>query len=135
MIITNIRTHVLEAALSQPFAYARAWYDRRTAMLVEIETNDGIIGWGECYGPAPMTSAVVESIAPWLIGEDPLRTDHLWQAIYARLRDHGQKGFANPTTRERIVGLKKFFGVRRHALDSLLNADGATVLNSTEETR
>jgi D-galactarolactone cycloisomerase len=92
MIIKNIRTHVLEAALSQPFGYSRAWYDSRSAMLVEIETDDGLIGWGECYGPARMTSAVVKSVAPWLIGEDPLRTDFLWQTVYARLRDHGQKG-------------------------------------------
>lgn len=92
MKITDVRTHVLSAALSQPFAYSRAWYDTRTAMLVEIETDDGLTGWGECYGPAAMTAAVVRSVAPWLIGEDPLRTDFLWQMIYARLRDHGQKG-------------------------------------------
>ena len=92
MIITSVRPHILEAPLSQPFAYSRAWYDTRTAMLVEIETDTGLVGWGECYGPARMTSAVVKSIAPWLIGEDPLRTEHLWQTIYARLRDHGQKG-------------------------------------------
>jgi D-galactarolactone cycloisomerase len=91
MKITKVRTHVLEAALSQPFAYSRAWYDTRTASLVEIETDTGLTGWGECYGPARMTSAVVEAIAPWLIGEDPLRTDALWQTVYARLRDHGQK--------------------------------------------
>jgi len=92
MIITGVRTHVLEARLSQPFAYSRAWYDRRTAMLVEIETDQGLIGWGECYGPARMTAAVVNAVAPWLIGENPLRTEYLWQTIYARLRDHGQKG-------------------------------------------
>jgi D-galactarolactone cycloisomerase len=92
MIITSIRTHILQAPLSQPFAYSRAWYDTRTAMIVEIETDSGLTGWGECYGPARMTAAVVESVAPWLVGEDPLRTDHLWQMIYARLRDHGQKG-------------------------------------------
>jgi D-galactarolactone cycloisomerase len=92
MKIADVRTHVLSAALSQPFAYSRAWYDTRTAMLVEIETDDGLTGWGECYGPAGMTAAVVRSVAPWLIGEDPLRTDFLWQMIYARLRDHGQKG-------------------------------------------
>ena len=92
MRIASIRTHILDAPLSQPFAYARAWYDRRTAMIVEIATDDGHIGWGECYGPARMTSAVVEAVAPWLIGEDALRTDYLWQMIYARLRDHGQKG-------------------------------------------
>lgn len=92
MKITAVRTHILEAALSQPFAYSRAWYDTRTAMVVEIETDDGLNGWGECYGPARITAAVVQSVAPWLIGQDPLRTEFLWQMIYARLRDHGQKG-------------------------------------------
>ena len=92
MKITAVRTHILEAKLSQPFAYSRAWYDTRTAMLVEIETDAGLTGWGECYGPARMTAAVVNSVASWLVGEDPLRTDVLWQMIYARLRDHGQKG-------------------------------------------
>jgi D-galactarolactone cycloisomerase len=120
MIIRNIRTHILAAPLSQPFAYARAWYDTRTAMLVEIETDSGLVGWGECYGPARVNSAVVKDIAPWLIGEDPLRTDHLWQSVYARLRDHGQKGVV-------IQGLSgidialwdikgKHFGVPAHRL-------------------
>src|SRR3974390_1835907 len=92
MKITAIRTHILEAPLSQPFAYSRAWYDTRTAMIVEIETDDGLTGFGECYGPARLNAAVVDSIAPLLVGEDPLRTDHLWRMVYARLRDHGQKG-------------------------------------------
>jgi D-galactarolactone cycloisomerase len=120
MKITRVRSHVLEARLSQPFAYSRAWYDTRTANIVEIETDQGLVGWGECYGPARMTAAVVESIAPWLVGEDPLRTDHLWRTIYARLRDHGQKGVV-------IQGLSgidialwdikgKHFGVPAHEL-------------------
>ncbi|WP_024510345.1 mandelate racemase/muconate lactonizing enzyme family protein [Bradyrhizobium sp. ARR65] len=92
MKITNVRTHMLQATLSQPFAYSRAWYNTRTAMVVEIETDQGVTGWGECYGPARITAAVVETMAPWLIGQDPLRTDALWRTIYANLRDHGQKG-------------------------------------------
>jgi D-galactarolactone cycloisomerase len=92
MKIRSILTHVLEAVLSQPFAYARAWYASRTAMLVEIETDTGLVGWGECYGPARITQAVVQAVAPSLIGQDPLRTEVIWQDIYARLRDHGQKG-------------------------------------------
>jgi hypothetical protein len=58
-------------SLSQPFAYSRAWYDSRMAMIVEVETDNGLIGWGE--------------------SQDPLRTDWIWQEIYARLRDHGEK--------------------------------------------
>jgi D-galactarolactone cycloisomerase len=120
MKITDIRTHVLEAALSQPFAYSRAWYDTRTAMVVEIETDQGLIGWGECYGPARINAAVVKAMAPWLIGEDPLRTDFLWQTIYSRLRDHGQKG----AVIEGLSGIDialwdikgKYFGVPVHRL-------------------
>jgi D-galactarolactone cycloisomerase len=120
MIISAVRTHILEAKLSQPFAYSRAWYDTRTAMVVEIETDTGLIGWGECYGPARMTAAVVQSVTPWLIGEDPLRTDYLWQMIYARLRDHGQKGVVI----EGLSGIDialwdikgKHFGVPAHRL-------------------
>jgi D-galactarolactone cycloisomerase len=92
MQIKKVRTHVLAAALSEPFAYSRAWYDTRMAMIVEIETDNGLVGWGESYGPAWMTSAVVDALAPSLVGQDPLRTDWIWQEVYARLRDHGQKG-------------------------------------------
>jgi len=92
MKIANVRTHVLSAELSQPFAYSRAWVDKRMATIVEIETDNGLVGWGECYGPAWITAAVVRSVSPWLRGEDPLRSDWLWHEIYARLRDHGQKG-------------------------------------------
>src|SRR5262245_5200295 len=120
MKIKHVRTHILQATLSQPFAYSRAWYDTRTAMLVEIETDSGLIGWGECYGPAGITSAVVQSVAPWLIGEEALRTDYLWQMIYARLRDHGQKGVVI----EGLSGIDialwdikgKHFGVPAHRL-------------------
>jgi D-galactarolactone cycloisomerase len=90
--IVAVHAHVLEAKLSQPFAYSRAWYGTRTAMIVEIETDDGIVGWGECYGPARITAAVVETMATLLVGQDPLRTEWLWHELYARFRDHGQKG-------------------------------------------
>lgn len=92
MKISRVTTHVLEARLEEPFAYSRAWYDTRMAMIVEIETDTGLTGWGECYGPAWMTEAVVRNVAPWLVGADPLQTELIWQEVYARLRDHGQKG-------------------------------------------
>ncbi|VIO70107.1 D-galactarolactone cycloisomerase [Bradyrhizobium ivorense] len=92
MKIMAVRTHILQAELSEALACSRGWYDTRTAMLVEIQTDQGIVGWGECYGPARVTAAVVDCVAPWLIGENPVRTDYLWRMVYARLRDHGQKG-------------------------------------------
>ncbi len=52
MRITDVRTYVLDAALTEPFAYSQAWYERRGAMLVEVVGEDGTSGWGEAFGPA-----------------------------------------------------------------------------------
>ncbi len=90
--ITQVRAHVLEAPLSQPFAYSRAWYSRRMSLIVEIETDQGLVGWGECYGPARINAAVVREFAAFLVGQDAMRSEFLWQELYARYRDHGQKG-------------------------------------------
>lgn len=92
MKITRVNTHLLSAKLSEPFSYSRARYDTRTAMLVEIETDEGITGWGECYGPARITQAVVDELGSMITGSDALNNEFIWQDLYARLRDHGQKG-------------------------------------------
>ncbi len=94
MKITDVRTHVLEAQLEQPFAYSQAWYERRGAMLVEIVGEDGNSGWGEAFGPARVTAAIVAHYRPLLVGADALATEAIWQSLYNMLRDHGQKGVA-----------------------------------------
>jgi D-galactarolactone cycloisomerase len=92
MKIVNVHAHVLEAALSQPFAYSRAWYAKRQSLIVEIETDQGLTGWGECYGPARINAAVVRELGALLTGQGALRTEAIWHDLYARFRDHGQKG-------------------------------------------
>jgi L-alanine-DL-glutamate epimerase-like enolase superfamily enzyme len=52
MKIKEIRTHVLEAELSQPFSWSFGSTGTRSALLIEIEGADGTVGWGESYGPA-----------------------------------------------------------------------------------
>jgi D-galactarolactone cycloisomerase len=40
-----------------------------------------------------LTATVVEkAYAPLLIGRDPLDNEVIWEELYNRLRDHGQKG-------------------------------------------
>ena len=94
MKIVDVRTYVLEAKLAEPFAYSQAWYETRGACLVEIVGEDGNSGWGEAFGPARLTAPIVEFYKPLLVGEDALATERHWQALYNRLRDHGQKGLA-----------------------------------------
>ncbi len=95
MKIQDIKTYVLRAELSkqETFAYSQAWYKTRTAMLVEIQSDNGISGFGEAYGPAMGTRAVVEELyKPLLLGRDPLDTQVLWEELYNTFRDYGRKG-------------------------------------------
>ncbi|MGE6785532.1 mandelate racemase/muconate lactonizing enzyme family protein [Ensifer adhaerens] len=94
MKITAVRTHLLERRLAVPFESASARFDRRAHVLVEIECDDGTIGWGECLGPARPNAAVVAAYTPWLIGQDPRQTEKLWAILYNALRDQGQRGLA-----------------------------------------
>jgi D-galactarolactone cycloisomerase len=94
MKITDVKTHVLEAPLSQPFSWSFAGTTTRAACLVEIETDDGLTGWGECFGPASLNAAVVQAFNKYLIGADPCASEAIWQILYSRFRDQGQKGLA-----------------------------------------
>lgn len=94
MKIRDVKTYVLEAALAEPFAYSQAWYERRGACLVEIVGEDGNSGWGEAFGPARLTAPIIEFYKKLLVGADALATEAIWETLYNRLRDHGQKGLA-----------------------------------------
>ncbi|SFR52569.1 D-galactarolactone cycloisomerase [Yoonia tamlensis] len=96
MKITSVTSHVLAYDLPEELGYSQQYYARRTAHLVEVQTDEGITGWGECFGPGPIAIAnkgIVEGvIAPMIIGHDPMDRDVLWHKVYNLMRDHGQKG-------------------------------------------
>jgi len=96
MKITGIVSHVLGYDLAEPLGYSQQYYTRRTAHLVEVRTDEGVSGWGECFGPGNVAIAnkdIVEKvIQPMILGDDPLDRDVVWHKVYNFLRDHGQKG-------------------------------------------
>ncbi|HFD16629.1 MAG TPA: mandelate racemase/muconate lactonizing enzyme family protein [Rhodospirillales bacterium] len=94
MKIREIRCYVLEAKLDRPFGWSLAVTDRRSALVVEVTTDEGISGFGECYGPPSANAAVVALYGELLRGRDPLATEAIWQELYNALRDHGQRGLA-----------------------------------------
>jgi len=52
--------------------------------FVEIETDDGLIGWGEpvIEGKAATVRACVEEMQPYLIGADPMKIEDIWNVLY-----------------------------------------------------
>lgn len=96
MKIEKITSHVLQYDMPEVLGYSQQYYDKRTAHLVEITTDEGITGWGECFGPGNVAIAnktIVEKvIQPMVVGDNPINRDVIWHKVYNLLRDHGQKG-------------------------------------------
>jgi galactonate dehydratase len=53
-------------------------------MLLKIETDEGITGWGEpvIEGRARTVEAAVHEMSDYLVGQDPARINDLWQVMY-----------------------------------------------------
>ena len=96
MKITRIISHVLQYDMPEILGYSQRYYASRTAHLVEVQTDEDVTGWGECFGPGSVAIAnktIVEKvIQPMVLGMDPMDRDVIWHKVYNLLRDHGQKG-------------------------------------------
>ncbi|HBH54566.1 MAG TPA: hypothetical protein DDY91_22005 [Planctomycetaceae bacterium] len=57
-------------------------------VYVKIETNHGIVGWGDLKGTDVRVGKVlVESLFELIDGENPTRIEHLWQKMFRAHRD------------------------------------------------
>ncbi len=86
MKITRLVAHILRVPASKAVALPIAGSnlaDRRSlnALIVQIETNEGLsgIGFGQIGdGGSSLVSAIADDLAPILVGEDPLNHERLW---------------------------------------------------------
>src|SRR5882672_10844436 len=93
MEIVDIRTIPLSYRCEPPYGSAGGMQARRGGLLVEIETDERVIGIGEAGVGGGATAGVIEKLlAPMLIGEDPLLIEGLWQKMFARTRQFGRRG-------------------------------------------
>lgn len=95
-IIKKVTCHVVAAPVEKPFTSSRGWlYKTRGSCLVEIETTDGIVGWGECYGPSAVAKAYIDTqFAARIVGRDAFDVEVIWEDLYNRIKDYGGRGMA-----------------------------------------
>ena len=57
-------------------------------VFLRIETNHGVIGWGDVKGVDPrVAKPLAESLYELIDGENPTRIEHLWQKVFRSHRD------------------------------------------------
>ena len=69
----------LEAALRHSLG---AHWGRFVRTIVEVETDDGLVGLGEMGGGGESAEATIRSLKPYLVGHDPLQLEQLrWKLM------------------------------------------------------
>lgn len=96
MKITEVITHQLLVHVDEPFTSSRGWfYKTKGALVVEIRTDTGLTGWGDCYGPAAVNRSIIDNVfKAALLGRDPFDVEVLWEELYNKIKDYGLSGFS-----------------------------------------
>jgi L-alanine-DL-glutamate epimerase-like enolase superfamily enzyme len=95
MKIKKIVPHFFEKPLINPVSDARNTIVKRACVLVSVETDKGITGWGEAASFAGCGSLVVNTLKffeEFFIGKDPLMTSKLYDDAYQASLHFGRRG-------------------------------------------
>ena len=92
MKISKIIPYVLNEDLEKEFFFSQWEYSNRKICIVKIISDDGIVGWGEAYGPAPVVKESINYIKQNIIGMNPLESDVIWSTLFRRVHDYGRSG-------------------------------------------
>lgn len=96
MKITAINTFLLQAGarpdLTRAIGADADFRGSRNWLFVEVETDAGITGVGECSGWPRVIETAVRDLSSLLIGEDASHIDRLWGHMYRAILGHGMTG-------------------------------------------
>jgi L-alanine-DL-glutamate epimerase-like enolase superfamily enzyme len=97
MRITGIDTAIVSAPMPKPWRIGNYVIEKAHAAIVEVKTDEGISGWGECIarlGPGVTRTIIEELLCPAVIGEDPMEIEGLWNRMFNLYRYRGHsRGF------------------------------------------
>ena len=91
MEITKVEASAHAVPIDVPFGEGP---DQWNTTFVTIQTNDGIVGYGETgvFPPTATASYINEHIAPLLIGNNPLETEDIHTLLHSKLNSRTHTG-------------------------------------------
>lgn len=84
MKITAVKTFLLQHPMSRPTGPSNHYYRLRTTLIIKLETDGGLSGWGETVALGGIRSLIEEQYAPLLIGRDPVANRALLRALWGQ---------------------------------------------------
>ncbi|MET3292981.1 hypothetical protein EDM56_14130 [Brevibacillus fluminis] len=95
MKITDIITTPVLIPFRKPAKWSGGTRRNAPALLIQLVTDEGIIGFGECVGPTiPTIQTIVEKeFKPFLLGKDPMQTELILHQLEEYILNWSQIGY------------------------------------------
>src|SRR3954454_8089608 len=83
MRITDLRVTTVTVPLEAPLRHSNgAHWGRFVRTIVEVETDEGLVGLGEMGGGGESAEMAIKGLKPYLVGHDPLQLEQLrWKIM------------------------------------------------------
>mgnify|MGYP002623904396 FL=1 len=150
MKIACIKAHQLAVPLVHPYVLSKEYgvYSTATPVIVEIETDEGIVGYGESDpwplftgDSAEVTMTIIEKhLGPMLLGADPTNINEIHRLMDAIIRNQHMTKAAIDMACYDILGKKLgapvhqlLGGKRRDAMKCMWSAGGNTPEEAAEQ--
>jgi D-galactarolactone cycloisomerase len=82
MKITAVKTFLLQHSLPKPTGPSTYFYTTRRSLLIKLETDEGLVGWGETAAFGGVRTLIEQQFASILIGQNPLEHRRLWRELW-----------------------------------------------------
>ncbi|MBL8697353.1 MAG: mandelate racemase/muconate lactonizing enzyme family protein [Alphaproteobacteria bacterium] len=127
--IRDIRLVALECALpdGQAYGMARGLTARRGGGIVQVETEDGVTGIGEAWGPTRIAAAYLDIVKPYFLGTSVFGQRAVQQMVFAKHYHFG--------TQNQMIGLFSGIDVASHdAMGKLLKVPVTDLIGGRQRT-
>jgi L-rhamnonate dehydratase len=88
-----------ETVIANPMSMYPEYFDRRSSWLgggrkaiVQIETDEGVTGLGECPGGISAGAIIKDHLSRFLIGQSPFQVERHWDIMFKATLPYGRKG-------------------------------------------
>ncbi|MBI5880443.1 MAG: mandelate racemase/muconate lactonizing enzyme family protein [Chloroflexi bacterium] len=82
MKITSVKTYHLQHQTKETVGPSTAFYSSRGTLLIKLQTDEGLVGWGETIPFAGARALIELQYTPLLIGRDPREHRRLWRELW-----------------------------------------------------
>ena len=95
MFIKDVITTPVLVPFKKPAKWSGGTRKNAPALIVQLITDEGVIGYGECVGPTISTiqTIVEKEFKPFLIGKDPMQTELILHQLEEYILNWSQIGY------------------------------------------